>query len=87
MVQVHAVHVGAEKVGQAVVRGRERVERAQSQVRHVFVDLLRDERDVEEELVVLAEEGRPVLFDAARVARSVSSRVVSVLSGPPTYLY
>lgn len=71
--QVNAVHVGAEEVRQAVVRGREGVERAKGQVRNVFVDLLRDERDVEEELVVLAEEGRPVLFDAVRARRSIIS--------------
>lgn len=85
--QMNAVHVSAEEVRQAVVRGRERVEWPEGQVRDVFVDLLRDERDVEEELVVLAEEGRPVLFDAARAVRRISTCAVTVSARPPTYLY
>jgi hypothetical protein len=50
VMQVHPVHVGTEEVGKTVVRGRSGVERAKGEVRDVFVDLLGDEGDVEEEL-------------------------------------
>lgn len=72
MMDVHAVHVGAEQVGQAVVRRRQRIERSQCQVRHVFVDLLRDERDVEEELRKVQSSGLNVLH-AVKLAAVLTS--------------
>lgn len=48
--KMHSIHVGAKNVGEAVVRRCERIERSQSEIWNVFVDLLRYERDVEEEL-------------------------------------
>lgn len=80
MVQVDAVHVGPEDVGEAVVRRRERVEWAQGEVRDVFVDLLRDEGDVEEELQVGRGRGKGwrrlsafVADNAASASRRTSS--------------
>lgn len=50
VMQMYAVHVGAEKVGETIVGGRIRVEGTEGEVGDVFVDLLGDEGDVEEEL-------------------------------------
>lgn len=50
MMELDAVHLGANDLSQAVVRGRRGVEGAEGESWNPFVDLLRDERDVEEEL-------------------------------------
>lgn len=50
MVEFDTIHFGADHFSQAIVRRRRRVERSQSQAWHPFVDLLRDERHMEEQL-------------------------------------
>jgi hypothetical protein len=50
MVELDAIHLGADDLGQAVVRRRSGVERAERESWDPLVDLLRDERDVEVEL-------------------------------------
>lgn len=48
--ELDPVHLRADDLGDAVVRSRKGVEGAEGEAFLVFVDLLRDERDVEEEL-------------------------------------
>lgn len=50
MVELDPVHLGADDLGDAVVRRRSRVQRTEGEPFLVLVDLLGDERDVEEEL-------------------------------------
>jgi hypothetical protein len=54
------------------VRRRERVERAQRQVRHVFVDLLRNERDMEEELRRMGRQAGSGTRGKAKITRASS---------------
>lgn len=73
MVELGAMHVGANDLGEAVVRWWRGIESAEGEVRDVFVDLLRDEVDVEEELqeVGLASEELVRREKAQKKARDV----------------
>lgn len=50
VMELDPIHFRTDDLGQAVVSGWSWIESAQSEARNPFVDLLRNERDVEEKL-------------------------------------